>query len=497
MVNQNSMLNFGDEFVPAIKYCYDDFVAISRQNLSTDGPISQYADNFNTKNMIILPVSGFSNNISQTGDYSLPLLGQGYDPTNFSQDKISIKPNFTVPILCVNDNVPAPYVFDIFDILRKSVYGDASEIVLRINNFSGNNIYFNSYDNFNLKILYNQFNAGSNIVLRVVDGITFKNLSSYHTITSIDTLNNCVAVTPTPLVLPNTYQYATIMINQNYSSLTTGIPPSNVNYQKSTEFYLAVSQQGLFYPTLIDNVNFQINNNEPILNVSCMSKRWSKSDELYLNGPNQLFQQYPIYSIPTIEQARIKVGVGGVFYEFYGLMPVIQNGSEYTAPLQASKSGIHFGSDTYDLTNPQPVLIRNLNLTIANNLQPIYSMHSPRWSSVAGEDFLNNLSRFDNTFAYGFYSVGRKISGTIQIALPLDAWFKKVFSAALNTDSEGTIEIDTGYFNFMFTQVVFDLSPTNISNISQDVNKSATFNFASTGFDAMFEIGLSKTGGRL
>jgi len=491
------MLNFGDEFIPAIKYGYDDFVAIARHNLLTDGPISQYADNFSTNNMVIMPVSGFSNNIAQTGDYSQPLLGQGYDPTNFSQDKISIKPSFTVPILCTNDNIPAPYVFNLFDMTRKSVYGDATEIVLRISSISGNNIYFNSYDNFNLQIIYNQLNSNTNIALRIVDGITFKNLSYYHTVNSINLVNNYITVSPSPINPSNTYQYATILINQNYSSVTTGIPPANMSYQKSVEFYLAVSQQGLFYPSLIDSISFQINNNEPILNVNCVSKRWSKSDELYLNGPSQLFQQYPIYSVPKIEQARIKIGVGGVFYEFYGLMPVVQTGNQYTAPFHASKSGIHFGPDTYDLTNPKPILVKNLNLNIANNLQPIYSMHSPRWSSASNENFLNNLSRFDNTFAYGFYSVGRKISGTIQFALPLDTWFKKVFSAALNTDSEGSIEIDTGYFNFLFTQLVFDLAPTNISNINQDVNKSAIFNFASTGFDSMFEIGLSKTGGRL
>ena len=83
------------------------------------------------------------------------------------------------------------------------------------------------------------------------------------------------------------------------------------------------------------------------------------------------------------------------------------------------------------------------------------------------------------------------------MALPLDAWFKKVFIAALNTDSEGSIEIDTGYFNFTFPQVVFNLEPTNITTIAQDVSKTANFSFASTGFDGMFEINLSKTGGRL
>jgi len=497
MSNQNLMLDFGDNFTPAIKYGYDDFVGIARHNLFTDGPISQYADNFLLNNLIILPVSGFSNNLNQEGAYTQTLMGQGYDPVNFSQDKLIIKPSFTVPILCTNDNVPAPYVFDLFDIARKSVYGDSTEIVLRISSFSGNNIYFNNYDNFSLQLINNQMSAGYNMILRISDGITLKNLSYCHTITYINVLNNYVTITPSPIVLNKQFQYAVIMMNQNYNNITTGIPPANMNYQKSTEFYLPVSQQGLYYPTLIDSMTFQINNGEPILNVNCITKRLSKRDELYLNGPSQLFQQYPLYSIPTIEQARIRISVGSINYEFYGLMPVVQTGAEQTAPFHSSKSGVHFGPDTYDLTNPQPVLIKNMTFNISNNLQPIYSMHSPRWSSATSEDVLNNLSRFDNNCAYSFYSVGRKISGTIQLALPLDAWFKKVFIAAVNSDSEGTIEIDTGYFNFSFPQVVFNIPPTNISNITQDVNNTANFSFVSSGFDAMFEIGLSKTGGRL
>lgn len=497
MANQNPMLDFGDEFIPAIKYGYDDFVGIVRHNLLTDGPISQYADNFSIETMKILPVSGFSNNVTETGDYTLPLLGQGYDPTNFSQDKLTIRPSFNVPILCDNDNTPAPYVFDLFDITRKSIYGDATEIVLRISSLSNNNIYFNDYDKFSLKLLKKQFDASTNLTVRIVDGISLKNLSYYHTVTGVNVGGQYLSITPTPIYSTNQFLYAVILINQNYNAITTGIPPANMNYQKSVEFYLAVSQQGLYYPSLIDNINFQITNGEPVLAVSCVSKRWSKRDELFLNGPDQLFQQYPLYSIPTIEQARIRISVGAVNYEFYGLMPVVQTGTEYTAPLHASKSGIHFGLDTYDLTNPNPVLIKNMSFTVENNLQPIYSMHSPRWSNLSSEDVLNNLSRFDNSCAYGFYSVGRKISGTIAVALPLDAWFKKVFIAALNTDSEGSIEIDTGYFNFTFPQVVFNLEPTNITTIAQDVSKTANFSFASTGFDGMFEINLSKTGGRL
>ena len=218
MANQNFMLNYGDEFEQAIKYGYDDFIAISRQNLLSEGPISQYADNFNLNNIIILPTNGLSNNLTQEGDYSQSLIGQGYDPTNFSQDKLIIKPSFSVPILCVNDNIPAPYVFDIFDIARKSIYGDATEIVLRINYIAGGNIYFNSYDSFNLQLLINQLSAGTNLTLRIVDGVTLQNLSYYHTITYINSVDNYLTITPAPIISSNTYQYATILINQNYLS---------------------------------------------------------------------------------------------------------------------------------------------------------------------------------------------------------------------------------------------------------------------------------------
>lgn len=488
--------NYADLYLPALHYGYEDFLAIKRQDLLTEGPIVQYVDNFNITNMTLFPFTDLSNNATQTGDYSPTLIGQGFDPVNFSQDRLSLRPTFTTPILCDKDNIPAPYVFELFDIARKSIYGDAVEHCMRVVSITDTTINFSAQDKFILSFLKQNLLMGGMFRLRLVDGISLKNLGSYFTITNIDVNGQKITVSTPAGPYPNPYIYAVIVLNQNYTQIPIGLPQANPDYQKSIEFYLASSRDGVYYPCLLNSLTLNIQNQLPILNIECVAKRANKSARLVLDPNAQVPSQYPVYSVSQIEQARIKISVGNKLVEFYGILPVVQDGTQYTNPIFAYKSGIHFGQDTADMTNPNPILIRQINITINNNLTPVYTIHSPRFSDISAENFLNDLSRYDNNCVYAFYSTARKITGTIQVSIPSGDWFKKDFLPAISSNTEGSIEIDTGYFNIKFPQVVFNLAP-GTNQVDTELLKQAAFSFASTQFDAMFEIGLSKTGGRL
>ena len=160
------------------------------------------------------------------------------------------------------------------------------------------------------------------------------------------------------------------------------------------------------------------------------------------------------------------------------------------------KTGIRFGQDQADLAEPKPLLIKSMSLDLNNNLTPMYTTHTPRYSFTTNEEYINDLGRQDNMCAYGFYSTKRNISGNISIYIPQEEWFKKEFLPAINTNTEGSIEIDTGYLNFTLSKVAFNLSPMSTS-ISDEFTRDANFSFVSTSYQSMFEIGLSKTGGRL
>jgi hypothetical protein len=487
-----------DVFPYAAKFGYDDFVALQRHKLSTHGPVVQYANAYNFSALSVLPVKNFKNTATQTAIYEEKLLGEGFDTNTFKQDILSYRPTFEVPILCQNDNLLANYVYDIFDLLRKAPYGDAVEHVGRVSSVNGTSLVLNSREKYLCQLLKNNFlNVGNYWYLRIVDGKTLKSLTGLTKVSNIS-VNNCTITLENSISASGDFLLAVfVFCHIHGASAPIDTPPSKSGYEYSNEFYLASSRDGMYYPCLIDSVDFNINAELPSLSVNCFSKRLDKLSRLYLNNESELPTEYPVYSIPKNEQARIKITPAGGKTVFYGIMPVIQTGTiETPNPLFDYKTGVHFGNDGNNLASPEPLLIKNANLNISNNLNAIYSLHSPRFTLDASENYINDLSRHDNACAYAFYSTQRKIAGSISITVPEGEWFKKEFLPAVNSNTEGSIEIDTGYLNIRMDNLVFNLSADDTA-ISSEYEKQANFSFASNKYDAMFEIGISKTGGRL
>lgn len=497
-MNNNPGFNYSNLFLPVAKYGYDDFLAIRRNNLSTEGPVVQYANAFNTNGMIVIPVKNFDNQASQIAIYDQNLLGEGFDSSTFKLDQLQISPSFSLPILCDLDNVPADYVFHMFDLCRKAPYGDAVEHVGRVSSISSNTVILDDREKYLLQLLKNSIiNNSQNIYLRIVNGNDLKSLTDSTLISNISvnnttiTLANSISATGDFLLAVFTFYNA-----PTYPQ-PADTPPSREGYGLSTEFYLASSRDGLYYPSLVDSLKFEINSDVPSMEIKLATKRFDKTTRIKLNNQLNLPNTYPVYSIPKNEQARIKItNVSGQTL-FYGLTPIVQSGTNLSPnPIFGYKSGIHFGDDLQDLTKPSPLLVNSISIYIENNLTPIFSLHTPRFTSSSLESYINDLGRFDNSCAYAFFSNKRKISGIFKLTIVEDEWFKKEFLPGLNSNTEGSIEIDTGYINITFNKIVFNLSPDQTS-ISSEYSKQVEFKFVSEGYDSMFEINMSKTGGRI
>jgi hypothetical protein len=493
----NAGFTYSDAYLPATKYGYDDFVSIKRHDLSTDGPIVQYANTFTVTGQEIIPVKNFANNASQVGKYDTKLLGEGYDSSTWQYGNLQLQPSFSVPIMCDIDNTPADYVFKLFDMTRKAVYGDSVEHVGLISSISGTIITLNTRERYLLKFLKDSQNNNSQTIwVRVVDGNTLDSKTDPIQITNISS-NNAEVTLNSSISVAGSYLLAVFMF---YDAPTypqvADVPPNAENYEQSNEFYIASSRDGLYYPSLISSIELNIDSEMPSLNVNCLSKRLDKKTRLNLS-PESNLQNYPLYAAPKAIQAALKITTNSGKSTFYALTPVVQSGTIQTAnPLFDYKSGYHFGDDETDLVDPIALMVKSGTISIDNGLEAIYSSHSPRWSTTDSEDYRNDLSRYDNSCAYGFSSNGRKIEGSFVIPVKSDEWFKKEVLPGLNSSTEGSIEIDTGYMNITLSNLVFDLSEDS-TEISGEYDKTYNFKFVSTGYDAMFSVNMSKTGGRL
>lgn len=496
----SELYNYNDMFLAGLSYGYDNFVLLARNQMSRNGPVVQYVDAFESADIkTLIPVKSLQNNASQQAIYDNKLLGEGFDTTSFKLSKLSYTPSWAMPILCDKDNVPSDYVFELFDLARKAVYGDAVEHVVRISTVTSTTIICDSYSKFILQNLKNHFNDGHSLFVRIVDGKTLGSKTDFLTVTgvSVNDATITVAGTINTTLIPSYSLAVFCFYDVPTYPQSAGTPPSREDYEYSSEFYLMSSRDGLYYPGLIDSLSFKINASLPELNVNTFVKRLNKSKKLIYHNDDFL-NVIPenIYSIPKCEQARIKIDDVNGKTLFYGLLPVVQTQPDVANPLFDGLTGIHFGNDTADLTEPYPLLIQEMDLNINNNLKASYTTHTPRFTFDNSEPYINDLGRQDNTCAYAFYSTQRKISGNIKLYIPQYAFFQKEFLPAISSSGEGSIEIDTGYLNFKMSNVVFNLSPLS-SDISSEITKSVDFSFVSTRYDAMFEIGLSKTGGRI
>jgi hypothetical protein len=498
-MNNNPGLNYSDIYLASIKYGYDDFIGIKRHQLLSDGPIVQYSNTIDeNSSLVILPAKNFNNSAEQPATYDQKLLGEGYDTTSFKVGNLILKPTFEVPILCDLDNVPANYVFDIFDLARKSVYGDAIEHVARISSVNGATIVLDNREKFLCKFLKDSMiNNNQPLYIRISNGDTLKSITSLIKVNNISannatiTLNSAVSATGDHLLA------VFIFYNTPTYPLASDIPPNRENYEYSNEFYIASSRDGLYYPCLIDSISFKSDTELASIKVNCVAKRFDNQSRLTLQNELSLPTQYPIYSIVKNEQARIRISDLSGKTLFYGILPAIQSGDiKQSNTYLDYKTGVHFGDDINNLANPAPLMIRSIDFNIINNLSAMYTTHTPRFTFDTSENYINDLGRFDNSCPYGYFSTSRKITGGISLFIPEDEWFKKEFLPAVNSSGEGNIEIDTGYLNFSLSNLVFNISP-NETSINSEYNKSVNFSFVSTGYDAMFEVGLSKTGGRL
>jgi hypothetical protein len=136
-----------------------------------------------------------------------------------------------------------------------------------------------------------------------------------------------------------------------------------------------------------------------------------------------------------------------------------------------------------------PNTITSISLDVQNNLKPIFSM----WSRASGSKRLE-----ENSIPIGFYSEGRKISGSIKFNMPVNAWAvaeKIAGSSGANSPVEamGGLEIDFGACIIQMPEIAWQPS-SGSGSMDQEQQRTLEWTMLGDVFNAMPELKLSVQG---
>ena len=121
------------------------------------------------------------------------------------------------------------------------------------------------------------------------------------------------------------------------------------------------------------------------------------------------------------------------------------------------------GFQQVDLNN---IFINEVTIEISNNLKPIYSLNAKN-SDLTQKYIKNNLP-------FGYYSEGRKISGSITYTGPIKSWSFAEFLAGPSSINDGGITLDMGPAKIELPEVVYSPDSSSYS-VNDRVMKKINF----------------------
>jgi hypothetical protein len=129
------------------------------------------------------------------------------------------------------------------------------------------------------------------------------------------------------------------------------------------------------------------------------------------------------------------------------------------------------------------IYVTEMDISIENNLKPIFTLNSK------GSDQKQNF--FKNSLPYGYYSEGRKISGSITYTGPIKPWAMVEFLSGPSSINNDGITFDMGPIKLELPEVVWSTVSQEHSRVEYQKNK---VNFSVATQNYTFDPVLKSTG---
>jgi hypothetical protein len=137
----------------------------------------------------------------------------------------------------------------------------------------------------------------------------------------------------------------------------------------------------------------------------------------------------------------------------------------------------------FQQTQLDSIYVTEMSISIENNLKPIYTLNAKGSNP--------KLNFFKNSLPYGYYSEGRKISGSITYTGPMKPWAMVEFLSGPSSINNDGITFDMGPIKLELPEVVWSTDSQEHSRIEYQKNK---VNFSVATQNYTFDPVLKPTG---
>jgi hypothetical protein len=437
-------------YAPAFETGYYDIIALSRE-FSEDPDFNLSFSNINSN--YLFSIDNFNLQGSQASDAGQRYAGEGANPNTFSLGPKEFNVSFTYPFKVDSWGYLDFSLAAFFDYCIQAFNGSPTSFIGR---FTSDNpsvigtgstqLYIDNIAEFmSLELPFKaKIKSDFNLYYDLVE------------ITGVDKANRLITIGAG--------------INTSISRNTSYISTYPKSTGKESTFSLFTLKQGLLSGCLVEKFGINFVPGEQILayiDLKVLNVDRTYQIDMYNNFASIIqnyFRKKPSY---ILNGYNVRVYKSAPEYGMFGLGGVLD-----------SKLFRGFQQSQLD-----SIFVTEMSISIENNLKPIFTLNSK------SSDLKTNF--FKNSLPYGYYSEGRKISGSITYTGPIKPWSMVEFLSGPSSINNDGITFDMGPIKLELPEVVWSTESQEHSRMEYQKSK---VNFSVATQNYTFDPVLKSTG---
>jgi hypothetical protein len=437
-------------YAPAFETGYYDIFALSRE-YSEDPDFNLSFNNINTN--YLFSIDNFNIRGAQSADADQRYAGEGANPNTFQLGPKEYNVSFTYPFKVDSWGYLYFSLAAFFDYCIEAFKGSPTSFIGRFTTDNSNvigvgstQLYIDNIAEFmGLDLPFEaKIKSDINVYYDLVE------------ITGIDKTNRLLKIGAG--------------INTSFNRDTSFISAYPQSTGKEASFSLFTLKQGLLSGCLVDKFAINFKPGEQIvayIDLKVLNVDRSYQVQLFNNFTSiveNYFKKKPSY---ILNGYNTRVYKSAPEYGLFGLGTMID--SKLFRGFQQSKL--------------DSIYVTEIDISIENNLKPVFTLNSK--SNDTKQNF------FKNSLPYGYYSEGRKISGSLTYTGPIKPWAMVEFLSGPSSINNDGITFDMGPIKLELPEVVWSTDSQEHSRMDYQKNK---VNFSVATQNYTFDPVLKSTG---
>ncbi len=417
-------------YAPAFETGYYDIFALSRE-FNEDPDFNLSFSNINSNYLFSL--DNFKITGAQESDTGQRYAGEGANPSTFLLGPKEYNVSFTYPLKVDSWGYLDFSLAALFDYCIEAFKGSPTSYIGRMTSDNPSVIGVGT-----TQLFIDNIADFTSLTLPYEAKIKSDNNSYYDLveITNVDKANRLITIGAG--------------INTSISRDVSYISAYPKTTGKEASFSLFTLKQGLLSGCLVEKFALNFVPGEQILayiDLKVLNVDRKYQVDMYNNFTNIIdnyFKKKPSY---ILNGYNVRVYKSAPEYGFFGLGGVIN-------------SKLFSG---FQQTQLDSIYVTEMNISIENNLKPVFSLNAK--SSDTKKNF------FKNSLPYGYYSEGRKISGSITYTGPIKPWAMVEFLSGPSSINNDGITFDMGPIKLELPEVIWSTESQEHSRLEYQKNK--------------------------